>query len=126
MEQYVAFGLEMMSKIGGTLDPGREELEAMFRRSWERGLNPRGVRNQFLAVLATGNLTRRLKRVRCPVQVIHGAADPLIRAAGGRASARAIRGARLTIIDGMGHDLPPAVQPRIAELIAANCQLAGR
>ncbi|MCH2558651.1 MAG: alpha/beta hydrolase [Alcanivorax sp.] len=125
VDQYVAFGLDMMAKLGGTLDPGRDELENMFRRSWERGLNPRGIRNQFLAILATGNLTQRLKKVRCPVQVIHGGADPLIRPAGGKASARAIPGARLTIIDGMGHDLPPSAQPRIAELIAGNCARAG-
>ncbi|MBF1802434.1 alpha/beta fold hydrolase [Alloalcanivorax profundimaris] len=122
VDQYVAFGLDMMAKLGGTLDQGRDELENMFRRSWERGLNPRGIRNQFLAILATGNLTKRLKAVRCPVQVVHGGADPLIRPAGGKASARAIPGARLTIIDGMGHDLPPSVQPRIVELIDGNCQ----
>lgn len=123
VEQYVAFGLDMMSKIGGTLDPGREELEGIFRRSWERGLNPRGIRNQFMAILATGSLRRRLKQVQCPTQIIHGGSDPLIRPAGGRASARAIPGARLALIDGMGHDLPPAVISRVAELIDAN---AGR
>ena len=125
VDQYVEFGLGMMAKLGGTLDPGRDELENMFRRSWERGLNPRGVRNQFLAILATGNLTKRLKRVRCPAQVIHGGADPLIRPAGGKASARAIPGARLAILKGMGHDIPPTVQPRIADLIDANCQRVG-
>lgn len=118
-EQYVEFGLGLMARLGGTLDQGRDELTEMFQRSWERGLNPRGVRNQFMAILATGNLTRRLRRVRCPAQVIHGGSDPLIRPAGGRASAKAIPGARLTILDGMGHDLPPAVVPRIADLIGA-------
>ncbi|ASK35449.1 alpha/beta fold hydrolase [Alloalcanivorax mobilis] len=124
VEQYVAFGLTMMTTIGGTLDPGREELEQMFRRSWERGLNPRGIRNQFMAILATGNLSKRLKRVHCPTQIIHGGSDPLIRPAGGRASAKAIRGARLAIIDGMGHDLPPSIVPRVADLIAANAERA--
>lgn len=119
MEQYVAFGLNTMSRLGGTLDPGREALADMFRRSWERGLNPRGVRNQFMAILATGGFARRLRRVRCPTQVIHGGSDPLIRPAGGRASAKAIPGARLAMIDGMGHDLPPSVLPRIADLIDA-------
>lgn len=125
VEQYVAFGLAMMTKIGGTLDPGREELERMFRRSWERGVNPRGIRNQFMAILATGSLTKRLKQVRCPTQIIHGGSDPLIRPAGGRACARAISGARLAVIDGMGHDLPPSVVSRVADLIAANAARAG-
>ncbi len=126
VEDYVAFGLGMMAKLGGTLDQGRDELTEMFQRSWERGLNPRGVRNQFMAIMATGNLSKRLKNVRCPAQVIHGGADPLIRPAGGRASARAMPGARLTIIDGMGHDFPPSVQPRLIELVAENCARAGR
>jgi pimeloyl-ACP methyl ester carboxylesterase len=58
--------------------------------------------------------------------VIHGGSDPLIRPAGGRASARAMPGARLAIIDGMGHDFPPSVQPRLIELVAENCARAGR
>ena len=74
----MAFGLGMMAKLGGTLDQGREELTEMFQRSWERGLNPRGIRNQFMAIMATGNLSKRLKKVRCPAQVIHGGSDPLI------------------------------------------------
>ena len=126
VEDYVAFGLGMMAKLGGTLDQGREELTEMFQRSWERGLNPRGIRNQFMAIMATGNLSKRLKKVRCPAQVIHGGSDPLIRPAGGRASARAMPGARLAIIDGMGHDFPPSVQPRLIELVAENCARAGR
>jgi pimeloyl-ACP methyl ester carboxylesterase len=70
-----------------------------------------------MAVLATGDLTPRLKRITCPATVIHGACDPLLRPAGGRASARAIKGAKLHIIKGMGHDLPMSVLPQVADLI---------
>ncbi|HIL22402.1 MAG TPA: alpha/beta hydrolase [Alcanivorax sp.] len=117
-EQFVAFGLEMMAKLGGTLPQGQDELAAMYRASWARGINPRGIRNQFLAIMATGSLTKTLKKIQCPTTVIHGGADPLIRPAGGKASARAIRGAKLVIIPGMGHDFPPSVIDRIGELIA--------
>ena len=117
-EQFVAFGLEMMAKLGGTLPQGQDELAAMYRASWARGINPRGIRNQFLAIMATGSLTKTLKKIQCPTTVIHGGADPLIRPAGGKASARAIRGAKLAIIPGMGHDFPPSVIDRIGELIA--------
>ena len=93
-------------------------------RGGGRGRNPRGIRNRVMALMATGNLSKRLKKVRCPAQVIHGGSDPLIRPAGGRASARAMPGARLAIIDGMGHDFPPSVQPRLIELVAENCARA--
>ncbi|WP_223427712.1 alpha/beta fold hydrolase [Alcanivorax limicola] len=116
-EQYIAFGHDMMKKIGGTLDPGAALVEQMFGESWERGLYPRGIRQQFFAVLATGDLTPHVKKIRCPATIIHGAEDPLIRPAGGKASAKHIPGARLHMIPGMGHDLPESVLPQIADLI---------
>lgn len=117
VDHYIEFGFDMIRRIGGTLPPGDELVRKQFRESWERGLHPRGVLQQFLAILATGNLTPHLKKVRCPATVIHGSKDPLIRPAGGKASARHISGARLEIIPGMGHDLPESVLPRIADLI---------
>ncbi|MGH3941172.1 MAG: alpha/beta fold hydrolase [Pseudonocardiaceae bacterium] len=54
-----------------------------------------------------------------PTLVIHGAEDPLCDVSGGRATAQAIPGAELVIIDGMGHDLPPALWPEITSRIAA-------
>ena len=54
-----------------------------------------------------------------PALVVHGAADPLVRLAGGLATARAIPGAKLGVFPGMGHDLPAALQPAVADEIAA-------
>lgn len=119
-DQFVAFGLEMMAKLAGNLPQDAEQLESMYRQSWQRGINPRGVRNQFMAVMATGRFTRQLKRITCPTVIIHGSADPLLHPAGGKASARAIPGARLHLIPGMGHDFPPSVMHRLAELIIDN------
>jgi pimeloyl-ACP methyl ester carboxylesterase len=45
--------------------------------------------------------------------VIHGKADKLMRPSGGRAIVRAIKGARLVLIDGMGHDLPEQLWDQI-------------
>jgi pimeloyl-ACP methyl ester carboxylesterase len=56
--------------------------------------------------------------------VIHGTADRLVRPSGGRATARAIPGARLELIEGMGHDLPRDAWQRIADLIADNARRA--
>ncbi len=58
-----------------------------------------------------------------PSLVIHGEADPLILVEAGRATADAIPGATLLVIDGMGHDLPRGVwQP----IITAIGELAAR
>ena len=56
--------------------------------------------------------------------MIHGKADPLVRPSGGRATARAIPGARLLLLDGMGHDLPRALWPRLIDAIAEHARAA--
>ena len=52
--------------------------------------------------------------------MIHGSADPLVSPSGGRATARAIAGAKLMMIEGMGHDLPRAVWPQMIDAIASQ------
>ena len=123
-EDFIAFGVGMMKALGGTLPQGDELTRQMFRESWQRGVYPRGIRQQLTAVLATGDLTKHVKRIQCPTTVIHGSHDPLIRPAGGKASARHIPGARLEIIKGMGHDLPEVVLPKIGSLIAETARRA--
>ena len=54
--------------------------------------------------------------------MIHGDADPLVPLAGGRDTAESIPGAELLVIEGMGHDLPPAAWPRIVGAIARHTQ----
>ena len=58
--------------------------------------------------------------------MIHGTADPLVAPSGGRATARAIPGAKLMIIEGMGHDLPRALWPRLIDAIATHAAEADR
>ncbi|MEU8611259.1 alpha/beta hydrolase [Actinoplanes sp. NPDC048791] len=57
-----------------------------------------------------------------PTVVVHGADDPLITVTGGEATAAAVPGAELVVIDGMGHDLPRTLWPRIIDAIAANAR----
>ncbi len=94
-------------------------VRALVTRCYERGHNPRGYLRQLLAVLASGSRRKRLRRLRVPTLVVHGAADPLIPSAAGRATARLIRGARLKIIKKMGHEMPPRVWPTLIDAIAA-------
>ncbi len=74
--------------------------------SYDRSYYPAGVARQFSAILGSGSLLKYDKQITAPTVVIHGRADKLMRPAGGRAIAKAIRRSRLVLIDGMAHDLP--------------------
>lgn len=100
-----------------------ERLRQVAGRSYDRGHSAAGVVRQLHAITASGDRTQALRGVSAPTTVIHGARDPLVRPAGGRATARAVPGARLRMIDGMGHDLPRMLWPTFVEAIADN---AGR
>jgi len=101
-----------------------ERVRQISGRSYDRGHSAAGVLRQLHAITASGDRTQALRGVRVPTAVIHGNRDPLVRPAGGRATARAIPNARLKLIDGMGHDLPRQLWPLFAEEIATNAARA--
>jgi pimeloyl-ACP methyl ester carboxylesterase len=103
----------------------QERLLRVAEGSWDRGHNPRGVLRQLHAIVASGDRTAALRKLDLPVTVIHGTRDPLIRQSGGRATARAIPGARLHIIEGMGHDLPSKLWPLFADDFVGTASRAG-
>lgn len=101
----------------------RAEAEA----SWDRDPGASaaaGSGRQMAAVYAVGDRTAELAGVRAPTLVVHGDRDRMVDPGGGRATARAIAGARLVTVSGMGHDLPEAVRPRIAGLIRDHARAA--
>jgi pimeloyl-ACP methyl ester carboxylesterase len=112
--------------IGSPAYPTDEErLMRVAEGSWERGHNPRGVLRQLHAIVASGDRTAALRKLDLPVTVIHGTRDTLIRQSGGRATARAIPGARLHLIEGMGHDLPREIWPVFTDEFAGTAARAG-
>lgn len=94
------------------------EVRARAARAFDRSFDPVGVARQMAAAFGASDRSEGLGRLTVPTLVIHGAADPLIQASGGQATAQAIPGADLLIIDDMGHDLPRPLWPTIAERIA--------
>ena len=75
-----------------------------------------------MAMVASGDRTAALGAVTAPTLVIHGDADTLVPLDGGQATARAIPGAELLVIRDMGHEIPPAAQPEVADAIAAHAR----
>jgi pimeloyl-ACP methyl ester carboxylesterase len=102
------------------------ELRMRLGHAVRRSYYPAGVARQLLAVIAAGDRRKLLRTIAVPTLVIHGSADPLVPLDAGRDTARNIPGSRLMLIDGMGHDLPPALYERLAEAIAAHCAAAAR
>ena len=105
-------------------DTDEERLRERARASFDRGYYPEGTARQLVAILASGDRTEALRRLDVPTVVIHGADDALIDVSGGRATAAAIPGAELELIEGMGHDLPRELWPRFVDLIVANADRA--
>jgi pimeloyl-ACP methyl ester carboxylesterase len=99
--------------------PDPEVVAERAGRAYDRGYDPAAMPRQGVAVLASGDRTAKLRELRVPTLVIHGADDPLCDVSGGRATAEAIPGAELVVIPGMGHDLPRALWPELATKIAA-------
>src|SRR5262249_38120088 len=88
----------------------RARSEADFKRSFY----PVGFARQYAGVMASPDRRPKLATITAPTVVVHGADDPLVPVEGGRDTAANIPGAELVVIDGMGHDLPPALVGRIA------------
>jgi pimeloyl-ACP methyl ester carboxylesterase len=117
-EAFIEHAVEMFTKIGGKgYEPDIEDLRTIAKTSYDRGHDPRGSQRQLWAIIADRDRSPALARVRVPTTVIHGADDRLVRPSGGRATARAIPGARLVEVPGMGHGLPRAAWPKIIDAI---------
>ena len=123
-EGNVARALEAWKVIGSPGYPFDEpRMRDLFGRAFDRGYNPAGVARQMAAIMKSGNRTSALASVTVPTLVIHGADDPLVRIEGGRATANAVPGAELLVIEGMGHDFPRGTW---APIIAAIGRHAAR
>src|SRR3954471_17780877 len=123
---YVAHQMDVFEKIGSPGFPrDDDDLRRTFERAYERGHDPAGPGRQLAAILTATDRTEALGAIRVPTLVIHGTKDRLVNPSGGRATAKAIPGARLLTIDGMGHDLPRGAWPRIIDAIAENAARAG-
>jgi pimeloyl-ACP methyl ester carboxylesterase len=122
---YVDHAARVFSKIGS---PGFERDEADLREragmSFDRGLNPVAGARQLAAIIHSGDRTPLLRTITAPTLVIHGTDDPMVPPSGGRATARAIPGARLLLIEGMGHDLPRGAWPQMLDAIEHNAARA--
>ncbi len=113
-EAMIAQGIEGSRVISGPLW-NRETAAIRTAAAFDRSFHPIGAAFQMAAIFASGDRTPLLAGVDLPFLVIHGRADDLIDVSGGLATAEAVPNADLLVLAQMGHDLPPALVPQIAD-----------
>lgn len=124
-DRFVDHAVDMFSKIGGSgFPPEVEDLREIATLSYDRGHDARGSQRQLWAIVADRDRSRDLRSLTVPATVIHGAEDKLVRPSGGRTTAKAIPGARLVEIAGMGHGLPRGAWPVIVDAITDTARRA--
>jgi pimeloyl-ACP methyl ester carboxylesterase len=107
----------VLSRVIGS--PGfkfdEERTRMLAELCYERDSDPVGPVRQMLAIMTAASRKDALRSVAVPTLVIHGAADPLVPIAGGFDTAEAIPGAKMLVIEGMGHDMPEDAWPRLTD-----------
>lgn len=92
----------------------------------DRCFYPPGFVRQYVARLASGDRKKALASVQVPTLVIHGTHDALLPPEHGRATAAAIPGAKLQLIDGLGHGLSfPLLWDILVKAISEHTATAG-
>jgi pimeloyl-ACP methyl ester carboxylesterase len=127
---YARRTLAALRRLGSpvySFDPDVETERAL--EVWERGgglAASAGAARQIAAIQKSGDRTPQLRQITAPTLVIHGDRDVMVHPSGGRATADAIRGARMVTITDLRHHLPDAVVPLLAPLILDHLASADR
>jgi pimeloyl-ACP methyl ester carboxylesterase len=118
-DEVIQQRLRAVRAVGSPGYPADEqEVAATAGRAYDRSHDPAGIARQAVATVASGDRTEHLRHLNVPTLVIHGLADRMCDPSGARATADAIPGAELVLIEGLGHDLPPGLREQLAERIA--------
>ena len=125
LEGYIERQIKGGIQVGS---PAYREPEDEVRRraidTWNRGVSGPAVARQMLAILTQPDRTTDLGRITVPFSVIHGLADKMVHVSGGRATAAAVPGAEITLIKGMGHDLPRQLWPAFIKVVRRTADRA--
>jgi pimeloyl-ACP methyl ester carboxylesterase len=123
-DSYVARHLEAIRTWGSPAHYDDERLRANAMAAFDRCFEPAGQARQVMAIASGSSRTDALRAVRVPTLVLHGSEDKLVDPSGGRRTAEAIPGARFVLLDGMGHDYPPAYWDQIVALVTEHARRA--
>jgi pimeloyl-ACP methyl ester carboxylesterase len=124
-EAYIEESIKGWRILYGSGFPFDEEKwRTGIANAYDRCFYPQGEERQLVAIRTNGNRKPKLVSINVPTLVIHGSDDPLVPIEGGKDTAETIPNAKLLIIDGMGHSLPPETWPQIVDAITENANQA--
>jgi pimeloyl-ACP methyl ester carboxylesterase len=122
-EGYIRSSVATWRMIGSPGYPQpQEKTEQRAGETYDRGVSMEGMTRQMAAIVTQPDRTPRLRALQVPTVVVHGLADKMVHVSGGRATAAAVPGAELLLVDGMGHDLPPQLFETFTQAIATNAR----
>ncbi|MDJ0654333.1 MAG: alpha/beta hydrolase [Xanthomonadales bacterium] len=123
LESQIAYGLRFWAVLAGPdYPPDPAQLTQAITEAFHRAGAPHGRKRQFAAIMAARDRRHRLAGLDLPVSVIHGSRDPMIRPQAGERLAAAIPGASFHLVQGLGHDLPPALWSTLCGHVLGNLQ----
>lgn len=81
----------------------------------EIGIYPEALPRQLMAIVQAGDRSESVASISVPTLVQHGADDTMFPPPHGEHTATLIKGSRLVIYPGMGHNLPQEVLPAVVD-----------
>jgi pimeloyl-ACP methyl ester carboxylesterase len=123
-ESYIERHLLNLHTWGSPAHLDEARLRANAGAAFDRCFSPAGQARQSMAITAADSRTPALREVRTPTLVLHGSEDKLIDPSGGRRTAEVIPGAQFVLIDGLGHDYPPAYWDELVRLVVEHARRA--
>ena len=117
-EERIDAAVALWRTLAGSAEPFDEApIRAREALIQGRARNIDAAQNHQLAIGSSPDRDEALRNVRTPTLVVHGTDDPILPLPHGRATADAIPGAKLLVLEGMGHEIPPGAQKRILEAL---------
>lgn len=123
-EAAIQYGVKVLRTIGSPAHFDAADARRTVERGIARSTYRLGAARQLAAILADAPRSPRLRALKMPATVIHGRLDPLLPLPHGEATARAIPGAKLVVLDSMGHDVPQPLWPQLVDAIEHNARRA--
>ena len=125
-EEAIARSVQGLHVWGSPDHLDDERTAAIAAEAYDRAFDPAGQARQLMGILASPSRTEALRQVQVPALVLHGDHDRLVDISGGRRTAEAIPGATFVVMEGMGHDYPPAYWDRWVRLVTEHARAADR
>ncbi len=95
-------------------------LTSMLKESLKRGWDLTKTQNHTGAVMTSPSRRETLKNLNIPALIIHGTEDPVINYAHGVVCARVIKGAKLLLLKGVGHEIPSDIMTEAVEAVVKH------